>query len=171
MVNSLFTAWLRASQKAEHYSYCTYCDKHLKANRRSLLDHAKSRVHLDMMPGGPGRPGRRRTMQNVLLPDEKHDPLYMTDGDPGDEDDLDDYDDSYIEGNGSNFVTTEMENSFDENGDMVDTKEGIILPDSEEDEDSEQANQNMPMVQLGPDAYNGYEKNKRQLNTSVSSQK
>lgn len=173
----LVLEWLQPSQKAEHYSYCSFCDKHLKANRRSLLDHAKSRTHLDMMPGGPGRPGRRRTMNNILLPDDikthqHYDPLDMTDDADGD-DDLDDYDDSYMEGNGSNFVQTEMQNSFDEDPDNeVDSKAGIILPDSEDD-DSFQQEPPPPMVQLGPElsnSYNGgtmYEKKQRQ-NASVS---
>lgn len=155
-ISILFTEWLRPSHKADHYSYCSYCDKHLKANRRSLLDHAKSRVHLDMMPGGPGRPGRRRTMNNVVLPDNGpsgDDPLY----DDGD-DDMDDYDDSYMEGNGSNFVTTEMNNSYEGDDDELDIKEGIVLPDSGEDDDDDSYPSRsalQPMVQINSESFNG----------------
>lgn len=133
-----------------------------------------------MMPGGPGRTGRRRTMNNVLLPDDGHklhnDPLYMKyEGNGYDDEDLDDYDDSYMEGNGSNFVTTEMQNSFDDD-DEVDTKEGIVLPDSGEDEEDEESYPPPPMVQISSDLYNGgsnFNKNERKemhnsMNANVS---
>lgn len=134
--------WLRPSKKAEYYSYCSFCDKHLKANRRSLLDHAKSRVHLDSLPeGGNGAMTlRRQTMHNVPLADDTVDPLLANE--PINEDDDEEYDDSMQMGdgfidddNGSAFVMAQMGGHYgdDDNSNEIDTKDGILVGDSEDE--------------------------------------
>lgn len=158
-----YTGWLRPSKKAEYYSYCSYCDKHLKANRRSLLDHAKSRVHLDSLPNANGRLApRRQTMHNVPLVDDMPDPLLTNE--PIDEDD-DDYDDSmamgdgYMDDDGGPYAVTQM-GKYENDDSEVDTKDGILVNDSDDDSDGRGFHPPLPpLVQLSvqQDPYNGHE--------------
>lgn len=158
----IIIGWLRPSKKADYYSYCSYCDKHLKANRRSLLDHAKSRVHLDSLLSVKGRKGRQ-TIHNIPLVDDMSDPLLANEP-IKDEDDYDDtmagirndyMDDDY---DGSAFVTTNMEDYSDEAISEHEGKDGILVQDSENDDNDENGFQPPmpPLVQMGVgDDYNG----------------
>lgn len=100
--------WCRASPRSNIEAYCLYCEKHLKANRKSLINHALCKYHLDSKEKGARR-GKKRVKTESITPD--NDPLY----DEGQLEDGEVYDDGSMEGTSfahddmSSFMVTEVD--------------------------------------------------------------
>lgn len=88
----IFADWCRASTRSNCEAFCIVCERHLKANRKSLINHSSSKLHLESLRGGPiasarrstgaprGRPARFKVEESII-PD--NDPLYDEDVEDG----------------------------------------------------------------------------------------
>lgn len=130
--------WLRPSPRSNTEAYCIYCDRHLKANRKSLLNHTQSKHHLSSLPEDKkrrrGRPkahqlANRFAIEPAIIPDD--DPLY----DAEHPEDGEIYDDGSMPG--TSFVHDDDENDGDMNFMVTEVDPPDLGSDDEEEDDDD----------------------------------